>query len=125
MALPDHVARLVRRNPNLIPLRLEFFDPPQVLFRAVQNMEHAVLCHAFSLDPASCWFDVPESFRAAGSQRSGAGRTDTRREISGFVFRGPKDGRSPIAKIAIARESDKFRDYDPACRQDFERLGTT
>jgi len=121
MRLPDHVARLVSRNPALIPLRLEFFSPPEVLFRAVPNMEHATLCRAFGLD-AMCRFDVPESFRREGSQR--AGLSATRREISGFVFRG-RDGSDPIAKIAIAREGDKFRDRDPESRADFERLGET
>jgi hypothetical protein len=121
MSLPDHVARLVRRNPSLIPLRLEFFSPPQILWRAVPNVEHATLCAAFSLDQM-CRFDVPESFRVQGSQR--AGLSETRREISGFVFRGPK-GSDPIAKIFIARESDRFRDRDPLSRSDFERLGET
>lgn len=125
MSLPDHVARLVRRDPSLIPLRLEFYDPPQVLFRAVKRTDdHGHLCAAFGLDPATCWFDVPESFRAYGAQRSGYGRTDTRREISGFVFRGPKGSGPPIAKIAVATESDKFRDRDLS-RADFERLGDT
>lgn len=124
MSLPEHVARLVRRDPSLIPLRLEFFNPPEVKFRAVPRIDHGVLCRAFGLDEATYWFDVPESFRAQGSQRVGAGRRDTRREISGFVFRGPK-GTDPVAKISIARESDKFRDRDPASRADFERLGET
>lgn len=124
VSLPEHVARLVRRNPNLIPLRMEFFSPLEVKFRAVPNIEHGTLCRAFGLDPVTCWFDVPESFRAQGAQRVGAGRHDTRREISGFVFRGPK-GSDPIAKIAIAREGDKFRDRDPLSRADFERLGET
>lgn len=123
MILPDHIARLVRRNPSLLPLRLEFFDPPQALWRAVPNVEHGTLCRAFGLDEASCWFDVPESFRAEGRQRVGAGNTTSRREISGFVFRGPK-GTDPIAKISFVRESDKFRDRDLS-RQDFERLGDT
>lgn len=119
--LPDHVARLVSRNPALIPLRLEHFSPPEVLWRAVPNIEHGTLCRAFGLDPASHRFDVPESFRREGSQR--AGLSATRREISGFVFRGTKT--DPVAKIAIAREHDKFRDRDPASRADFERLGET
>ncbi len=123
MSLPDHVARLVRRDPSLTPLRLEFFSPPQVLWRAVRNVEHSTLCRAFALDEASIWFDVPESFRREGSQR--AGLTSRRLEISGFVFQGPKGASDPIAKISMVRESDKFRDRDPLSRQDFERLGDT
>lgn len=124
MSLPDHVARAVRRNPALTPLRLEFFSPPEVKWRAVPDVGHSTLCTAFGLDPCTFWFDVPESFRAEGRQRVGAGRGDSRREISGFVFRGPKGG-SPIAKISIARDGDKFRDRDPMSRADFERLGET
>lgn len=120
--LPDHVARLVRRNPALLPLRLEHFSPPEILWRAVPDVRHATLCAAFGLDPATFWFDVPDSFRAEGRQR--AGNDNVRREISGFVFRGPK-GSNPVAKISFVREADKFRDRDPLCRADFERLGET
>lgn len=122
MSLPDHVERAIRRNPNHIPLRLEFFSPPEVKWRAVPNVEHSTLCAAFGLDPASFWFDMPESFRREGSQRAGLSRT--RREISGFVFRGPR-GTDPVAKLFLARESDRFRDRDPLSRSDFERLGET
>lgn len=121
--IPQAIAGMVRRNPALLPLRLEFFSPPQILWRAVPNVEHATLCRAFGLD-AMCRFDVPESFRAQGSQRVGAGRHQSARECSGFVFRGPK-GSDPIAKIAIVRDGDKFRDRDPLSRSDFERLGET
>lgn len=115
----------MRRNPALLPLRLEHFNPPEILWRAVPNVEHGTLCAAFGLDPASYWFDVPESFRAEGRQRVGAGGNNAqRREISGFVFRGSK-GRDPVAKITFVREGDKFRDRDPRSRGDFERLGET
>lgn len=122
MSLPDHVARAIRRNPNHIPLRLEHFSPPEVKWRAVPDLRHATLCAAFGLDPATFWFDMPHSFRQEGSQR--AGLASTRREISGFVFRGPK-GTEPVAKLFLARESDRFRDRDPLSRADFERLGET
>jgi hypothetical protein len=106
----------------LIPLRLEHFAPNEILFRAVPNVEHGTLCAAFGLDPVTFWFDVPESFRREGSQR--AGLSASRREISGFVFRGPK-GSNPVAKLSVCREGDKFRDRDPMSRADFERLGET
>lgn len=123
---PAHIADRVRRNPALIPIRLEFAPPvPQILWRAVPNGEHSTLCAAFGLDPCSYSFEVPESFRAEGRQRVGAGGNVARREVSGFVFRGPPGRSNPIAKISIVRDGDKFRDRDPASRADFERLGET
>jgi hypothetical protein len=128
--LPEAIRRQVRRNPNLIPLAVERFGPNgeptggiDVKWRAVPNVEHGTLCRAFGLDPVTHWFDVSESFRAIGSQRVGAGRTPSgRREISGFVMRGPRGG-NPVAKIWVVTEGQRFRDRDPTSRADFERLG--
>ena len=80
----------------------KLFDPS--VFR---ERQHALLCQAFNLDPASTWFDLPQSFLKVD-------RGDPRnmgRVVEGFCFQGPK-GSEPIGKLRVAFESEKFKEHN-------------
>lgn len=122
--VPQAIRERSRRDPRLIPIRLEIF-PTETKWRAVPNFEHATLCAAFGLDQATFWFELPRSALGMGTNRVGAGGSDGRRRtVDGFVFRGPK-GTDPVGKLTVCFGSEKFRDRDPLSRADFERLGET
>lgn len=100
--VPQAIRERSRRDPRLIPIRLEMF-PHDTKWRAVPDFEHATLCAAFSLDPCSHWFELPRSALGMGTNRVGAGGSDGRRRtVDGFVFRGPK-GTDPVGKVKIGR----------------------
>jgi len=105
-----------------IPILVELFNG-SCMRRAVANLEHGTLCRAFSLDPASTWFDVPSTFYGVGSSM-GMQSTGPRRDISGYIFQGPK-GSDPIGKIRITYEGDRFgnrHDDDPFDKRAFYDL---
>lgn len=75
------------------------------------------------LDPHRFVFDLPSSMRGTGSTRTG-NRGNLEQE--GFVFSrgsdGKRDGR-PVGKVIFLNRDRRFREYDPECREDFERMG--
>jgi hypothetical protein len=73
----------------------------------IRESHHGHLCRAFSFDPASTWFDLPQSWLKidVNDKRNGG------RVIEGYVFQGPK-GSEPIGKLTVAYETEKFRDHD-------------
>lgn len=117
--VPEAMRHAVRRNPSLIPLRLEIYAhrdaPTEVKFRAVANVRHATLCAAFGLDQASFWFDMPATF--IDGVRSHTGKV-----VDGYVMRGPR-GTEPVGKLTVAWETERFRDRDVDDRRDFLQLG--
>jgi hypothetical protein len=91
-----------------------------VKWRNVPNLEHGTLCRAFGLAEGHTWFDMPSTFREAGSMQQGYGGSSSR-NISGYVFQGPK-GSDPIGKLYLCREDEQMRDSDPTDRDDFFKL---
>lgn len=85
----------------------------------VRDFEQSTLCRAFALDDATYHFDLPNSLRNinTGSTRNGG---ESRNHKAGFMFRG--DNTSPVAKLTLVTESDKFSGYDPTDRQQWENL---
>jgi hypothetical protein len=87
------------------------------------DMLEPYLYRLLRLDPHRYVFDLPSSMRGTGSTRSGT-RGNLERE--GFVFMrgrdGKRDGR-PVGKVIFLDRDRKFREGDPACRDDFERMG--
>lgn len=115
-------AQTTRRFHDALPLRWE--GAPNgpfrgdVKFRGVKDLEHSTLCRAFGLDPIRFYFEVPSSMRGIGTNTNHA-RT-TRNTQAGFVFM--HGHAAPVAKITVARESDRFSDSDPMSQRDFENL---
>lgn len=95
-----------------IGYRVEFLRPGQgvsiqwgVFTNEEQVRDHATFCRVFNLDPVRSRIDMGPKLE------------------TGFVFFAGEDG--PIAKVERAREGERFRDYEPFNRRDFEKLGTT
>lgn len=122
--VPEAIRSRSRRDPRLIPIRLETFEG-ETKWRAVPSLDHGVLCRAFALDEATFWFEGTDSLKSTGRSRVGYGGNDgVRRDVDGYLWRGPSDGRSPHGKWeAFIRDGQRFRDRDPLSRSDFERLG--
>ena len=91
----------------MIPVRLELRDG-QTMWRGVRSLEHGELCRAFSLDPATFYFDLPSSARGIGSN---TGRPRDHRRIDGYVMHGLSP--EPFGRLTVASEGEKFRDLDP------------
>lgn len=113
---------------NRVAVRVELYDGWGA-YRGIDTKElmssedaHRALCREFSLDPASTWFDVPDSFYERGSARVGSGGVRSAGVCDGYVMRGPK-GSEPIGKIIRAKAGEKFRDYDPTDKREFFSLG--
>lgn len=68
---------------------------------------HYLMCRAFGLDEIITWFDLPRSFSTVEAGGLGPGR----REISGYIFQGPK-GSEPVGKLTVAYEGERFREED-------------
>lgn len=64
------------------------------------------LCKGFSLDPVTCWFELPSSIRTVEANTLVNGRV-----IDGYIYQGPKDT-IPIGKLTVCYESEKFKDHD-------------
>lgn len=111
-----HGVRIAR---NQIPIRAEFLDGT-TKWRGVLNFEHATLCEAFGLDPATFYFDLPSSCRGVGSLSSGYGGNRENRIINGYIMRGGMT--DPWGKLTVVREGDKIRDVDPTDKKEFQRL---
>lgn len=98
-------------------LRFEMFGGGvQVKWRPLVSTEHGALCRSAGLDPVSHYYDVPASFHRVGN---GSARI-AGRSIGGFIMR--VGVASPVGKVSIAYESERFRDDDPRDRSDFERM---
>lgn len=98
-------------------LRYELFGGGvQVKWRPLVSTRHSDLCAGASLDPVRHYFDVPESFHRVGN---GTARIEGR-AIGGFIMRAGET--SPVGKVSIAYEGERFRDDDPSNRRDFERM---
>ena len=106
--------------PNYFPILVELKDGTRMM-RALRDLEHSTLCAAFSLDPCSTYFDLPSTFRGVGSSM-GIQNRNTRRDVSGFIFQGPK-GSDPIGRIRMTFEGDKFGNEHMEDSRDFENLG--
>lgn len=73
----------------------------------IRESHHGYLCRAFKLDPASTWFDLPQSWlKVDQGDKRNQGRV-----IEGFVFQGPK-GSDPIGKLTVAYETEKFKEHN-------------
>jgi hypothetical protein len=72
---------------------------------AVLDCEHATLCAAFGLDPASTLFDLPETMRDSVKLHAAfrAGRGHGRDRVFGFALRG-RD-RAPIGRLHMLPKS--------------------
>ena len=83
-----------------VPLELVGHDGARK-FAAVQDCEHATLCAAFNLDPASTRFDLPATMRDPVKLHASfrAGRGSSRDRVFGFVHRGEK--REPIGMLHV------------------------
>jgi hypothetical protein len=104
---------------NQIPVRFESLEG-EAKWRGVLNFEHATLCRAFGLDPATFYFDLPSSCRGIGSSMSGFGGNRGRRIINGYVMRAGQT--EPFGKLTVCFESEKFRDVDPTDKREFYKL---
>lgn len=104
---------------NQIPVRFESIGG-EAKWRGVKDFEHATLCRAFGLDPATFYFDLPSSVRGVGSSMSGFGGNRGGRVINGFVMRAGMN--EPWGKLTIVRDSEKFRDVDPTDKREFYKL---
>ena len=102
-----------------IPVRVELKDGTG-MWRGVLRLEHAELCRAFALDPATFYFDLPSSARGTGSNMSGAGGNRANRVINGYVMRGGLD--RPWGKLTVCYDAERFRDVDPSDPRELERL---
>ncbi len=104
---------------NQIPVRFESLAG-EAKWRGVKDFEHATLCRAFNLDPATFYFDLPSSVRGVGSNSSGFGGNRGNRVVNGYVMRAGSS--EPFGKLTICWETEKFRDYDPTNKEDFYKL---
>ena len=105
-----------------IPLRFEGApDGPfrgDNKWRGVKRVDHGELCRAFGVAEVGFRWDLPSSMRGMGCEgRAASDRTTIQ---SGFLFMDGRD--SPVGKITIIRSDERFRDWDPTSRRDFERL---
>jgi hypothetical protein len=124
--LPDHAPRTSQSFSGQIPVR--FDGAPggplegDTKWRGVRSFEHADLCRAFNLDPARFFFDLPSSVRGIGSNASGIAGAQRagRRRISGFVMMAGLD--TPVAKLTVCFDGEKFADWDPMSPADFFNL---
>lgn len=103
---------------DCIPVRLDG-APDSILtglglWRGIENFEHCTICRAFGLDPVRFYFDLPSSCRGTGSSSSGNRGT---RLVNGYVMMVGRD--TPVGKLTIVRDYDKFRDVDPSNMRDF------
>jgi hypothetical protein len=110
---------------GLIPVRLEG-APDSILtgvgqWRGIANFEHATICRAFGLDQCRFYFDLPSSCRGTGSASSGWGGGRQSRVVNGYVMMGGRN--TPVGKLTICFESEKFKDVDPSSMRDFLDLG--
>ena len=98
-----------------VPLRFEA-NPQGPLagegakFRSVPNLDHATISRAFRLDPCRMRSDPPRSARDGNFPHG-----------SWPIFLDGFD--DPVAKLTVCRESDVFRDADPASVADFCEFG--
>jgi hypothetical protein len=74
---------------ELVPLLLELHDGSR-RHASVDDCEHATICEAFGLDPASTRLDLPGTMRDYVKLHAAfrSGRGHRRDRIWGFVFRG-------------------------------------
>ena len=116
--------RYAERGGRQIPVRFE--GAPGTRFagdsrwRGVQNFEHAHLCQVFGLDPCSFFFDLPSSVRGIGANQTGHGGGASARRINGFVMQAGCD--TPVAKLSICLDGERFKDVDPSNARDFYDL---
>lgn len=97
---------------NLIPVRIEMADG-SARWRGIRDLtNHKELCRAFGLCEISTSFDLPSSARGAGSNSSGD-RGNLR--ICGYIMRHGE----PVGKLYVAKEGERFKDYDPTTSPDF------
>jgi hypothetical protein len=112
-----------RGATGAIPLRFEGApDGPfkgEFKMRAIKRLDHESLCRAFGVDVVRFRWDLPHSMHGVGVENQRTGGTKTTIQ-SGFLF---MVGRSdPVGKVSVVREGERFRDWDPTSRRDFERL---
>jgi|SRR5215469_5463780 len=107
---------------GMIPVRAEGAPGTPLagmgIWRGVRNFEHATLCRALGLDPCRFYFDLPSSARGIGSNSSG---DRGNRVINGYIMMAGVD--SPVGKLTICWEGEKFADRDPGDYRDFLDLG--
>lgn len=117
-------ARFARGATGMIPLRLDGApsDGPfrgQTLFRGVRRTEPGELCRAFGIAEVGFRWELGPGLRGISGDNF-ARRSDSTASMDGYLFANGHE--APIAKIRLAKESERFRDWDPTSRRDFERL---
>lgn len=125
MSLPAHVPPRTSRFSGQIPVR--FDGAPggplegDTKWRGVRDFEHSTLCRAFGLDQARFYFDLPSTVRGIGPNTRGAARlAGGRRLINGFVMMVGRD--TPVAKLTVCFDAERFADHDPLSQSDFFNL---
>lgn len=122
MRLPAHAPPRTQSFTGVYPVRFE--GAPNSPFegdsrwRGVPDFEHATLCRIFQLDPARFFFDLPSTIRGIGpNTRGSAVIPGGQRRISGFVMLAGRD--TPVAKLSVCFDSERFTDRNPFDDRDF------
>lgn len=100
---------------GMTPVRIELADG-SAKWRPIRDLtNHVELCRAFGLSEVHTSFDLPSSARGTGSYSTG-NRGNLR--VCGYILHNGE----PIGKLYVAKESEKFRDYDATNTPDFWKL---
>jgi hypothetical protein len=116
--------RFARGFQGHIPLRFE--GAPDGPFRGeagkwagVKTTEHGELCRAFGVAEVGFYWELGPGLRGMSAENF-ARRCSSSARLDGFLFQHGRN--SPVAKIVLVREGERFRDFDPTSRRDWEIL---